>query len=206
MYRAGEVFVHRTCCARATQPYSLGGGGSSYPGSRPADVTTRKFENSNRVFTRSLDVNYSQTDNSQRNRAIITHAENRTSLSADFLLFGLCNKKITSGPVIFHTVIDACTDKEIHLNKIDGNIIIIIITSLFQEDNHIWHEWQSNIWSSVTKTYKRLIITKQWKLFTVQSRWGLRTSNMLRACYPTLLAWRGRFDLSRLKTSRCYHT
>ena len=41
MYRAGEVSVHRTCCERATQPYSLGGGGTIYRGSRPAGVTTR---------------------------------------------------------------------------------------------------------------------------------------------------------------------
>ena len=41
MYRAGEVSVHRACCERATQPYSLGGGGTIYSGSRPADVTTR---------------------------------------------------------------------------------------------------------------------------------------------------------------------
>ena len=40
-YRAGEVSVHRECCERATQPYSLGGGGKIYPGSRPAVVTTR---------------------------------------------------------------------------------------------------------------------------------------------------------------------
>ena len=26
MYRAGQVSVHRACCGRATQPYSLGGG------------------------------------------------------------------------------------------------------------------------------------------------------------------------------------
>ena len=32
---------------------------------------------------------------------------------------------------------------------------------------HIWHNCQSNIWSSDTKTYMRLIIAKQWKLFTV---------------------------------------
>ena len=32
MYRAGEVSVHRACCERATQPYSLGGGGTIYPG------------------------------------------------------------------------------------------------------------------------------------------------------------------------------
>ena len=41
VYRAGEVSVHRACCERATQPYSLGGGGTIYQGSRPAGVTTR---------------------------------------------------------------------------------------------------------------------------------------------------------------------
>ena len=41
MYRAVEVSVHRACCEWATQSYSLGGGGTIYPGSRLADVTTR---------------------------------------------------------------------------------------------------------------------------------------------------------------------
>ena len=41
MYKAGEVSVYRTCCERATQPYSLGGGGTIYPDSRPAGVTAR---------------------------------------------------------------------------------------------------------------------------------------------------------------------
>ena len=42
MYRAGEVSVYRACSERATQPYSLGvGGGTIYPDSRPAGVTTR---------------------------------------------------------------------------------------------------------------------------------------------------------------------
>ena len=40
MYRAGEVSEHRACCERATQPYSLGGGGTICPGSRPAGVTS----------------------------------------------------------------------------------------------------------------------------------------------------------------------
>ena len=39
MYRAGEVSVHPAFCKRATQPYSLGGGGTIYLGSRPAGVT-----------------------------------------------------------------------------------------------------------------------------------------------------------------------
>ena len=41
MYRAGEASVHQACCERATQPYALEGGGTIYPGSRPAGVTTR---------------------------------------------------------------------------------------------------------------------------------------------------------------------
>ena len=41
MYRAGEVSVHRACCERATQPYSLGGGGTICPVSRPAGFTRR---------------------------------------------------------------------------------------------------------------------------------------------------------------------
>ena len=43
MYRAGAVSVHRACCERATQPYSLGGGGTIYPGSSPAGVTTQSL-------------------------------------------------------------------------------------------------------------------------------------------------------------------
>ena len=41
MDRAGEVSIHRACCDRATQPYSLGGGGTICPDSSPAGVTTR---------------------------------------------------------------------------------------------------------------------------------------------------------------------
>ena len=43
MYRAGEVSVHRVCCERATQPYSLRGGDTIYPGTRPAGDTTRSL-------------------------------------------------------------------------------------------------------------------------------------------------------------------
>ena len=39
MYRAGEVSIHRACCERATKPYSLGQGGTIYPGSRQAGIT-----------------------------------------------------------------------------------------------------------------------------------------------------------------------
>ena len=51
MYRAGEVSVHRACCERATQHYSLGGGGTICQ-----DQQVFMFENRNRVFTHSLDV------------------------------------------------------------------------------------------------------------------------------------------------------
>ena len=36
MYGAGEVSLHRACYEHATQPHSLGGGGTICPGSRPA--------------------------------------------------------------------------------------------------------------------------------------------------------------------------
>ena len=41
MYRASEVSVYRAWCERAIQLYLLGGGGTTYPGSRPAGVTAR---------------------------------------------------------------------------------------------------------------------------------------------------------------------
>ena len=41
MYRAGDVAVYRAYCERATQLCSLGAGGTIYPASRPAGVTTR---------------------------------------------------------------------------------------------------------------------------------------------------------------------
>ena len=56
LYRAGEVSVHRACCERATQPYSLGRGGTIYPGARPAGVTTRSPRIV--IVTRSLNFNY----------------------------------------------------------------------------------------------------------------------------------------------------
>ena len=55
MYRAGEVSVHRACCERATQLYSLGGGGTIWLGSRPAGVTTRCSRMVTEcLFTRSM--------------------------------------------------------------------------------------------------------------------------------------------------------
>ena len=40
MYIADELAVHRARCELATQPYSLGGEGTIFPGSRPAGYHT----------------------------------------------------------------------------------------------------------------------------------------------------------------------
>ena len=48
--------------------------------------------------------------------------------------------------------------------------------------------------------YMRLIITDITRIIYSM------TERVLRAGYPTLLPWRGRYDLFRLKTNRCYHT
>ena len=39
MYRVGEISAHRAYCERDTQPYSLGGGDTMYPVSRPGIIT-----------------------------------------------------------------------------------------------------------------------------------------------------------------------
>ena len=41
MYRAGEDPIHRACCERATQPYSLGGGVRFFQ-AQDQQVTTRR--------------------------------------------------------------------------------------------------------------------------------------------------------------------
>ena len=46
--------VHRADYERATQPFSSGGGGTSFPGSRPVWVPHVRV--GNRVFSHSLDV------------------------------------------------------------------------------------------------------------------------------------------------------
>ena len=42
MYRAGEVSVHRACCERATQPYSVGGGGVRFDQAQDQQVVTTR--------------------------------------------------------------------------------------------------------------------------------------------------------------------
>ena len=55
MYRAGEVSVHRACCERATQPNSLGGGGTICLAQDQQLVTTRSPRIVNEcLLTRSM--------------------------------------------------------------------------------------------------------------------------------------------------------
>ena len=60
MYRAAEVSVHRACCERATQPYSLGGAAGGEVRFLSRLKTSRcchtQSWNGNRVFTHSLYV------------------------------------------------------------------------------------------------------------------------------------------------------
>ena len=55
MYRADEDFVHRACCERATQPYSLGGGGVRFVQAQDQQVLLDVVRDNNCVFTHSLD-------------------------------------------------------------------------------------------------------------------------------------------------------
>ena len=107
LYRAGEVSVHRACCERATQPYSLGGGGiveaPTYFDARESDYI---------VFQTGFD-----------------------------------------GWAIFLRLVCFFPGFIYLPPSVNNNLI--------SRGYHIWHECQSNIWSSDTKTYMRLIITKQ---------------------------------------------
>ena len=59
MFRADYVSVHLACCKRATQPYSLGVGGTICPGSRSAGVTTRSPRMVTEcLLTRSMLIKY----------------------------------------------------------------------------------------------------------------------------------------------------
>ena len=84
------------------------------------------------------------------------------------------------------------------------NIIIIIIT-LFQEDNIFgrvasltYGPQLTNVGHDTIKM-NRHACTNIYSMYRVNA---LRTPSTLRAGYPTLLQWRGWYDFSRLKTSR----
>ena len=83
-------------------------------------------------------------------------------------------------------------------------MIIIIIITLFQEDNIFDTDVSLTYGPQITKTYMRLIITDRTKIIYSMYRAGEVSVHRagLQVGYPTLLLWRGRYNLSRLKTSR----
>ena len=83
MYRAGEVSIHRTCCERASQPYSLGGGGTIYPGSRPAGVTIR----SPRMVTECLHTRLMLTKMYRLMYIVFTVSQLHADAHSDYLVF-----------------------------------------------------------------------------------------------------------------------
>ena len=83
--------------------------------------------------------------------------------------------------------------------------LIIIIITLFQEDNIFgrvasltYGPQLTNVGHDIIKM-NRHACTNIYSMYRVNA---LRTPSRLRAGYPTLLQWRGRYDFSRLKTSR----
>ena len=81
----------------------------------------------------------------------------------------------------------------------------IIIITLFQEDNIFgrvasltYGPQLTNVGHDIIKM-NRHACTNIYSMYRVNA---LRTPSRLRAGYPTLLQWRGRYDFSRLKTSR----
>ena len=83
-------------------------------------------------------------------------------------------------------------------------VIIIIIITLFQEDNIFGRVASLTYGPQLTNVghdikMNRRACTIIYSMYRVNA---LRTPSRLRAGYPTLLQWRGRYDFSRLKTNR----
>ena len=83
--------------------------------------------------------------------------------------------------------------------------VLPIIITLFQEDNIFgrvasltYGPQLTNVGHDIIKM-NRHACTNIYSMYRVNA---LRTLSRLRAVYPTLLQWRGRYDFSRLKTSR----
>ena len=84
-------------------------------------------------------------------------------------------------------------------------IIIIIIITLFQEDNIFGRVASLTYGPQLTNVGHDIIEMNRHACTIIYSMYrvnALRTPSRLRAGYPTLLQWRGRYDFSRLKTSR----
>ena len=92
---------------------------------------------------------------------------------------------------------------DILISASDGGGVIIIIITLIQEDNIFGTDASLTYGPPLTDidmllkqgTYNHIIIYSMYRVD------ALRTPSRLRAGYPTLLQWRGRYDFSRLKTS-----
>ena len=81
-------------------------------------------------------------------------------------------------------------------------LLIIITAFLFQEVNVFGTNASQG---PQLQKDTSMIIESVKHLQYVQSRCCLRTPSIPQAGYPTLLSWRWRYDLSRLKTSRFPH-
>ena len=89
--------------------------------------------------------------------------------------------------------------------SLDIIIIIIIIITLFQEDNIFGRVASLTYGPQLTNVGHDIIKMNRHACTIIYSMYrvnALRTPSRLRAGYPTLLQWRGRYDFSRLKTSR----
>ena len=94
---------------------------------------------------------------------------------------------------------------ELWYRTVRSIIIIIIIITLFQEDNIFGRVASLTYGPQLTNVGHDIIKMNRHACTIIYSMYrvnALRTPSRLRAGYPTLLQWRGRYDFSRLKTSR----
>ena len=109
------------------------------------------------------------------------------------------NKRIQAA---LHETRVKCLKTELGLKYL---IIIIIIITLFQEDNIFGRVASLTYGPQLTNVGHDIIKMNRHACKIIYSMYrvnALRTPSRLRAGYPTLLQWRGRYDFSRLKTSR----
>ena len=92
-----------------------------------------------------------------------------------------------------------------NVEKIGNNNNSSNNNNFISRGKHICQSCQSNIWSLINKCWHDIIKMNRHACTIISSMYrvnALRTPSRLRAGYPTLLQWRGRYDFSRLKTSR----
>ena len=81
-------------------------------------------------------------------------------------------------------------------------LTIIIIITLFQEDNIFGRVASLTYGPQLTNVGHDIIKMNRHACTNIYSMYRVNALRTLRAGYPTLLQWRGRYDFSRLKTSR----